>query len=230
MSAPAGKSSGFPAGVLCDMDGLLLDSERLARDAFVRACRDHGWEPDLAVYHLCIGSTYEKTRELLTDAYGSKFPYETIDTSWSAHYHARLAERPVPVKSGAEELLVYLRGVGTPVALVTSTRRTTAEQKLSDSGLLEFFEQLICGGETDRGKPNPDPYLAAAAGLRLDPSSCWALEDSANGVRAAHGAGCLVYQVPDLVEPTDDLRELGHRIVGDLHAVRRALEAFDPTV
>jgi HAD superfamily hydrolase (TIGR01509 family) len=216
----------FPAGVLFDMDGLLLDSERLAREAFVRACTDLGWEARLDVYHLCIGSTYQKTEELLREAYGPDFPYTAVDERWSALYHARLAEGSVPVKGGAPELLEYLEGCGVPVAVVTSTRRSTALEKLERTELLDYFAHLVCGGETDRGKPAPDPYLAGAKGLDLDPGSCWALEDSANGVRAAHGAGCTVFQIPDLVAPEDDLRELGHRIVNTLHDVLRVLEGL----
>lgn len=219
--------SGYPGGVLFDMDGLLLDSERLARDAFVRACEDHGFAADLVTYQQCIGSTYEKTRELIMAAYGEDFPYETIDERWSHHYHARLAEGPVPVKDGALALLTHLSARETPMALVTSTRRATAEEKLEATGLIRFFSSLICGGETERGKPAPDPYLAGAARLELDPSRCWALEDSANGVRAAVGAGCTVYQVPDLVAPTAELEQLGHRIVESLHEVRAALEALE---
>ncbi len=215
-----------PLGVLFDMDGLLLDSERLARDAFVRACEDHGWPADLRTYQQCIGSTYEKTREILVAAYGAEFPYETVDASWSHHYHARLAEGPVPVKAGARALLEHLSLRRVPMALVTSTRRTTAVGKLSDTGLLDFFDGLVCGGETEKGKPNPDPYLAGAALLALEPAACWALEDSANGVRAAVSAGCVVFQVPDLVPPTAEIKRLGHRIVATLDEVRVAHDAL----
>ncbi len=225
--AAGDRSGAYPAGVLFDMDGLLLDSERLARDAFVRACEDHGFEADLVTYQLCIGSTYEKTRELIMAAYGANFPYEAIDERWSHHYHARLAEGPVPVKDGARTLLSHLATREVPMALVTSTRRATAEEKLEATGLIRFFDSLICGGETERGKPNPDPYLAGAARLELEPDRCWALEDSANGVRAAVSAGCTVYQVPDLVAPTAELEQLGHQIVETLHEVRLTLEALE---
>lgn len=217
----------FPGGVLCDMDGLLLDSERLARDAFVRACVELGWPADLVAYHRCIGSTYRQTEEILRQAYGPDFPYEAVDERWSSHYHARLAEGPVPVKPGAVALLECLAARSVPVVLVTSTRRPTAEEKLAATGLLGFFERLICGGETTRGKPHPDPYLSAAGVLSLAPQRCWAVEDSANGVRSAFDAGCTVFQVPDLVAPTTEVRELGHRIVSTLHEVRSALEACD---
>ena len=209
------------------MDGLLLDSERLARDAFVAACSEHGWQADLDVYHQCIGSTYEGTRAILMSHFGADFPYDVVDASWSRHYHARLAKAPVPVKSGARELLQMLVADQVPRALATSTRRETAESKLRATGLLEFLPHQICGGETQRGKPHPDPYLAAAEALNLAPEQCLALEDSANGVRSALAAGCVVIQIPDLVPPSPELRELDHLILDSLTAVVALLEKTD---
>lgn len=206
------------------MDGLLLDSERLARDAFVLACADHGWQMDLDAYHRCIGSTPEGTEQILRAHYGPQFPYRDIDASWSRHYHARLVEAPVPVKAGATELLTFLADRGIPCALATSTRRTTAESKLSRSELLDYFQHTICGGETVRGKPYPEPYLAAASGLGFEPGRCLALEDSANGVRSAHAAGCYVIQIPDLVVPDADIVDLGHLILDSLTQVLHLLE------
>jgi HAD superfamily hydrolase (TIGR01509 family) len=206
------------------MDGLLLDSERLARDAFVLACGDHGWTADLDVYHQCIGSTSEATENILRDHFGADFPYEAVDASWSRHYHARLAEAPVPVKAGALELLQHLVEIDVPRALATSTRRATAERKLADSGLLDFFEHTVCGGETERGKPHPEPYQEAAQLLGFEPAECMALEDSANGVRSAHAAGCVVIQVPDLVAPAAELSKLEHVIVDSLTEVLRLLK------
>ncbi len=217
-------AAALPAGAVFDMDGLLLDSERLARDAFVRACTDHGWQADLTAYHRCIGSTYEATERILREHHGADFPYSDIDTSWSAHYHARLADAPVPVKDGAQALLEFFAIAGVPVALATSTRRAVAEEKLAKVGLDRFFAHTVCGGETERGKPNPDPYLAAVAGLGLEAGECLAFEDSENGVRSAHAAGCVVVQVPDLVPPPDALVALGHLIVGSLTDVLHELE------
>ena len=105
----------------------------------------------------------------LTAAFGPDFSYETLDQHWGRHYHARLAEGPVPVKAGARELLRFLAASGIPRALVTSTRRVTAVDKLQRTQLLAFFGFLVCGGETDLGKPHPDPYLAAADGLGIAP-------------------------------------------------------------
>ena len=123
----------FPEGVLCDMDGLLLDSERLAGTAFARACRELGWVADMEAYHRCIGSTYQHTEDILREAYGPDFPYKDLDRRWSAHYHARLAEGPVPVRAGSPGLLRFPARREVPVVLVTSTWRKTAEEELAGS-------------------------------------------------------------------------------------------------
>jgi len=215
--------AGFPAGVIFDMDGLLLDSERLARDAFVRACGELGWAADLAAYHRCIGSNAQATEQILRAHYGPDFPYAELDVSWNTHYQARLAQAPVPVKAGAVDLLSHLSRAGIPRALATSTRRSVAERKLTDSALREYFQHTICGGETARGKPHPEPYLRAADALGLKPAQCLALEDSGNGVRSASAAGCVVIQVPDLVTPDAEIAALAHLIVDSLTDVLHLL-------
>ncbi|MCB1683806.1 MAG: HAD family phosphatase [Pseudomonadales bacterium] len=205
------------------MDGLLLDSERLARDCFLQACADVGWPADLAAYDLCVGGTYESTERILIAAYGPDFPYARLSECWGAHYEAYIQTRPVAVKAGARELLDHLADLGIPRALATSTRRATALQKLRLAGLEDYFSHLVCGGETPRGKPHPDPYLEATRRLSHPPGQCWALEDSNNGVRAAHAAGLRVFQVPDLVQPDPQVAALGHQVVGSLFEVLELL-------
>jgi HAD superfamily hydrolase (TIGR01509 family) len=208
-----------PLGVVFDMDGLLLDSGRLARETFVSACREMGWEPDLAVYDLCVGTTYEGTEQILKTEFGAEFPFAAVAQYWNTIYEERVLDRPVDIKAGALELLLRLHELGIPRALATSTKRSIALVKLRNAGLYEYFAQLVCGGETERGKPHPDPYLEAAQRLLLSPAQCWALEDSNNGVRAAHAAGLRVFQVPDLVPPSEDVRALGHRVMTSLFDV-----------
>lgn len=210
------------------MDGLLLDSERLARATFITACRGNGWEPDLAVYDLCVGSTYQATERILKAGFGSEFPFQAISERWDALYEEHILHQPVDVKSGALELLRRLDELGIPRALATSTRRRTAMTKLRNAGLDGFFAALVCGDETARGKPHPDPYLEAAGRLGLDPGQCWALEDSNNRVRAAQAAGCRVFQIPDLVAPSAEVRALGHQVVGSLFDVLDMLGVVGP--
>lgn len=214
-----------PAGVVFDMDGLLLDSERVAREAYLEACAALGAAPDLDTYSRCIGATMEHTESLLKATLSPGVDYAELERYWDAAYRQRVESGQITLKPGAVALLDALRGYGIPRAVATSTARPMATHKLERAGVLSHFSCLICGGETARGKPHPDPYLAALAGLGVPAGSAWALEDSDNGVRAAHAAGMQVVQVPDLVAPSPDLLALGHRVAGSLHEVLDLLQA-----
>ena len=219
-SADAGRRSrtGAPDALVFDMDGLLLDTERIARDAFEEACRDAGWpSPDLAIYARCIGSTGQDEGAILCAGYGPGFPWEAVRDGWRRRYHDHVEHRAAPVKPGAVELLSYCLDSGIPCALATSTRSELAETKLALAGLDACFAVRVTGDMVRRGKPDPEPYLSAAERLGTRPERCWAFEDSANGVRSACAAGFEVFQVPDLVEPSPELRRLGHTVLDSLY-------------
>jgi HAD superfamily hydrolase (TIGR01509 family) len=206
-----------------DMDGLLIDSERLARDAFEEGCRQLGVVLAAEVYSGCIGANWADTGLRLAEALGSDAAYRELRQVWDAAYWRRIDGGLLNLKPGAVELLDLLLARQIPLAVATSTERPQATRKLTRTGLLPRFRALICGGETSRGKPHPEPYLVAAQALGLAAAECLALEDSENGVRAAHSAGMTVIQVPDLLAPSDALRALGHRVARDLFEVRDAL-------
>lgn len=205
------------------MDGLLLDSERLARDAFEEACADIAATVAPEIYLRCIGSSWDATRVVLTEALGSAERYESLSRRWEERYQARIDAGEVQLKPGARELIAALEAASIPRAVATSTLRPTATAKLAGAGILPSFACLICGGETPRGKPHPDPYLAAVAGLGTPAHLTWALEDSENGVRSANAAGLHVIQVPDLVAPSVELLALGHAVADSLHDVLEVL-------
>jgi HAD superfamily hydrolase (TIGR01509 family) len=208
--------------VIFDMDGLLLDTETIAISTFVIACREYGFEPDLKIYHKCIGTTYKKTEEILKEGYGESFNYESVSKSWGRKFDAEVENQPVPLKAGVLSLIQYLSNRGMKMAVVTSTRRSTAVKELTNVRLLQFFKLVIGGDDITNGKPNPDIYLKACVELREAPKHCLALEDSDNGVRAAYSAGLTVIQVPDLLEPSAEVKALGHTITKSLNEV----EAF----
>jgi HAD superfamily hydrolase (TIGR01509 family) len=214
-----------PRGVVFDMDGLLLDSERLARDTFFASCRLHGFEPEPSVYLRCIGTRGDRTREILIEGYGATFPLEAVMTEWATRYDGHVLTRPVDAKPGARALLERLAALGLPLALATSTRTDIALRKLTLAGFADFFGHVVGGDQVRHPKPDPEPYREAARRLGLPVGDCWAIEDSENGVRSAHAAGMTVVQVPDLIAPTDALKALGHRIVptlGDVVVLLRA--------
>lgn len=120
---------------------------------------------------------------------------------------------------GVHNLLDYLHASGIPTAVATSTNTDHALHKLEQSGILHRFTTITGGDQVANGKPAPDIYLKAAKSIDANPLSCLALEDSPNGVRAAIAAGMHVIQIPELVEPDEALRSLGHTVLGDLDAV-----------
>ena len=211
-----------PQAVVFDMDGLLLDTERIAMAMFEQACALHGVTFDRALYERCIGTSMQGTREILERALGVEV-YDRVGHEWSRLYDARVGTQAVDVKDGARELLDLARGAGLPIALATSTATPLARTKLGLAGLDHYFAAIVGGDAVARGKPHPEPYLTAARTLGIEPRRCWAIEDSDNGVRAAHAAGLFVFQVPDLVQPAADVRGLGHRVVRSLRDVAREL-------
>ncbi|MEN8144030.1 MAG: HAD family phosphatase [Gemmatimonadota bacterium] len=206
-----------------DMDGLLLDSERLAMEYFVDACREHSIDPDLAVYRGCIGTRAEDTARILMQGYGPEFPFALVQATWTELYEAHVQERPVATKAGAIPLLNRCAELGIRCAVATSTASALARRKLELAGLLPSFEVLVTGDMVKRAKPDPEAYLKAAQALLLDPSACWALEDSAAGVRSALTAGFVVYRVPDLAVDIEPGSGAGYMTVDSLHDVLIAL-------
>ena len=199
-----------------DMDGLLLDTERICRDCFLQAGKLVGVEIDLDVYHTCIGNPELITRAKLIAGHGDDFPYEEIRAIWWELYHEAAMSKPVPLKPGVESLLQAIADANTPIALATSSRYQNALTKLGHAGLTDYFDLVVGGDQVSQGKPHPEIYLKAAGDLGKSPEDCIAFEDSENGVRAALAAGLHVIQVPDLVPPSADLKAAGHTIVDSL--------------
>jgi len=98
-----------------------------------------------------------------------------------------------------------------------------AQEKLKNSGLLEYFQLVIGGEQVKKGKPNPDIYLHVADRLSVNPQYCLALEDSENGVKSAVSANMRVIQIPDMVQPSDELKQLGHTVLPSLYDVIHSL-------
>lgn len=212
-----------PGAVVFDMDGLLLDTEKRALEGFLHACAANGVRPDLPTYYRCIGSRSRDSRQILIDGHPPGFPYDDVVAEWHAYLITNFKNRPPPVKAGAREVLQTLHEAGLPCALATSTREPGATDRLAAVDLDHFFDVKVTGDRIKRGKPDPESYLVAADELGVEPARCWALEDSANGVRSALAAGFSVLQVPDLVEPDDDIQALGHVIVPSLHVANELL-------
>ena len=142
-----------------------------------------------------------------------------FQAEWVRHFWV-IAETRLALKPGALELLDTLDQLRLPRAIATSSSRRTVERHLTAHNLTERFDVIVGHGDYEAGKPAPDPFLKAAERLGVEPRLCLALEDSHNGIRSASSAGMMTIMVPDLLEPTDEIRGLCTYVVRDLHEVR----------
>jgi HAD superfamily hydrolase (TIGR01509 family) len=195
------------AAVVFDMDGLLFDTERLYERAFISASAELGYAADREVFCLLIGAPWPTGRRILLERYGPDFRVDELTAIWISYFKLLIAV-DLPLKPGALELLSLLDELGLPRAIATSSSHDTVEHHLAMHRLAERFHAVVAAGDYINGKPSPDPFLLAASRLGVAPRDCLALEDSFNGVRAASSAGMMTVMVPDILQPTDEIRAL----------------------
>jgi beta-phosphoglucomutase-like phosphatase (HAD superfamily) len=213
-----------PAAVVFDMDGLLFDTERLYQEALHLAAADAGHEVAQDFFSQTLGLPWPECRLLLLSHFGATFAVDDFQAAWIGHFWV-IAETRLTLKTGVLELLDTLDQLRLPRAIATSSSRQTVERHLTASNLIERFDEIVGRGDYAVGKPAPDPFLKAAEMLGVEPHRCLALEDSFNGIRSASSAGMMTVMVPDLLEPTDDIRGLCALIARDLHEVRHLIIA-----
>lgn len=209
--------------VIFDMDGLLIDSERVILECWRETAAAQSLALDDTVWLSMVGLHDAGCAELLDGLLGAERA-ERLTFECKRRYDL-LVEDGLPLKAGARELLQDLFGLGVPLAVATSTRGERARLKLARSGIDRFFSHVVTSSDVTHAKPAPDLYLLAAQRLEVPPAECVALEDSEFGVRAATAAGIRVIQVPDMVPATDLSRSLAP-VVESLPLARPQLESW----
>jgi HAD superfamily hydrolase (TIGR01509 family) len=206
-----------PLAVVFDLDGTLIDSEALVKDAHFAACAELGVAMSDAQFLSLVGMHREANDLQLKGYYGDDFPLETFIGLTRAH----VGDRVAPLKPGALELMDALDALALPFGLATSSRRPWVERHFAAHALTPRFRAVVTRQDVIEGKPHPEPYLHASKLLGAAPEHVLALEDSYAGVTSAHAAGCMTVMVPDLLAATDEMRELAlvATSLNDIHAL-----------
>ena len=211
--------------VIFDMDGLLLDSERIALSIIADAALELGlpWRAEVGL--AMVGLNSRDSDAIVRQHLGQDYPVDALRDAFGRRYEIAIDAGLIPAKDGAAELLDLLDALGLPRMVATSTRRSRAEPKLAAVGLLSRFHGMVCGDEVSRGKPDPEIFLAAAGRMGVAPQHCLVLEDSNAGIRGALAAGMRPVMVPDMLQPADDVLAAGVRLAASLLEVRDAFLA-----
>jgi HAD superfamily hydrolase (TIGR01509 family) len=216
------------AGVVFDMDGILIDSEPLFRRVAQGAAQELGYALPDEVYAMWMGLPPRAVEAAVIESMGDDFPLAEFRQAFRRRWIAHTEVHGVPAQPGMRALLEALRERGIPYSVATSTERAQAERSLALAGLADHLDVIVAGNEVADGKPAPEIFLKAAAAIGVAPEACVALEDSAAGVRAAAAARMLTIMVPDLHWPTPEIAALAHYVLpGTETAARVVLALFD---
>jgi HAD superfamily hydrolase (TIGR01509 family) len=208
-----------PIAILFDMDGLLIDSERVALVSLDVAATKLDIEFPSHVAQRLIGLGRDNGAKVIRDALGDRFPLEAFFRHWEEDYLQRL-EDGVPAKEEVAQTLQHLAERGVPMAVATSTQTPWAKKKLLKAGIHHFFDHIVGRDAVPSGKPAPDLYLEAAKRLHANTRECWAFEDSLPGLTAALASGARTHWIPDLAIIEDHHLPHGVERVESIAAIR----------
>lgn len=206
-------------GAVFDMDGLLLDTEKLYTRFWCEAGQQCGYLFELKHALSLRSLSKELAIQKLKGYFGRDFDYQAVHDLRVVLMDKFIKENGVEAKEGASELLNYLRQNNYKIALATSSPLERASEHLSLVGLYDFFDAFACRPMVKFGKPAPDIYLLACDRLSLAPQQCVALEDSPTGVRSAFSAGCSVINIPDMDMPDAETQKMLFACCKDLGQV-----------
>ncbi|WP_028972630.1 HAD family hydrolase [Spirochaeta cellobiosiphila] len=207
------------SGIVFDLDGTLIDSERLALGIWINLCKEKGYLYQEKDFVQMIGKDSLSCKNILCVALSLKS--DEVDNLWSeaVSRYQSLMQTEVRLKTGAMELISWAGTQGIPMAIATTTESMLANKIIENLNLNKWINSWICGDQVEKKKPFPDIYLKAAELLDIDPKFSYAIEDSRVGIKAAHSAGFNTIFVPDVLPASEDMKTYIGCSFGDLNEV-----------
>lgn len=212
--------------IIFDMDGLMIDSERVTFECYQERLKDMNLTMDEEFYKTLLGKPIKGIYQRFYDVYGNDFPIENVIQDVHQLMAERFETEGVPVKKGLVELLHYLKDNNYKTIVATSSNRDRVDKILAQAKITEFFDGSICGDEVTKGKPNPEVFLKSCQKLGVNVDEAIVLEDSEAGIQASYDANIKVICIPDMKYPEKQYEEKTFKILKDLTEVTAYLKSL----
>mgnify|MGYP000033124254 CR=1 FL=1 len=218
------------SGIIFDMDGVLIDSERQSNEGWLWAAGQLGVDMPMWLIDSFKGAPAELCCKFFDAYYKGVIDYWEAKELRTQHVYKIRETEGIPVKKGVKDIFEYIRNNGLKCAVATSTRRESAEKTLHEIGVWDYLDAVVYGDEVERGKPEPDIFLRAAKAIGVNPSEAVVVEDSINGIKAGYAAGMRVVHIPDTIAIDDDIRKLTYMVCDDLNGFIDVVESINKPV
>lgn len=218
------------SGIIFDMDGILIDSERQSNEGWLWAAGQLGVDMPMWLIDSFKGAPAELCCKFFDDYYKGVIDYWEAKELRTQHVYKIRETEGIPVKKGVKDIFEYIRNNGLKCAVATSTRRESAEKTLHEIGVWDYLDAVVYGDEVEHGKPEPDIFLRAAKAIGVNPSEAVVVEDSINGIKAGYAADMRVVHIPDTIAIDDDIRKLTYMVCDDLNGLIDVVESINKPV
>ncbi len=218
------------SGIIFDMDGVLIDSERQSNEGWLWAAGQLGVDMPMWLIDSFKGAPAELCCKSFDDYYKGVIDYWEAKELRTQHVYKIRETEGIPVKKGVKDIFEYIRNNGLKCAVATSTRRESAEKTLHEIGVWDYLDAVVYGDEVEHGKPEPDIFLCAAKAIGVNPSEAVVVEDSINGIKAGYAADMRVVHIPDTIAIDDDIRKLTYMVCADLNGLIDVVESINKPV
>lgn len=215
------------SGIIFDMDGVLIDSERQSNEGWLWAAGQLGVDMPMWLIDSFKGAPAELCCKFFDDYYKGVIDYWEAKELRTQHVYKIRETEGIPVKKGVKDIFEYIRNNGLKCAVATSTRRESAEKTLHEIGVWDYLDAVVYGDEVEHGKPEPDIFLRAAKAIGVNPSEAVVVEDSINGIKAGYAADMRVVHIPDTIAIDDDIRKLTYMVCADLNGLIDVVESIN---